>query len=116
MTDHLLDRLQSAAEWHRQRIAEETHACRHRNAVRLLEQIAGDMKTLSNSQMVRELEQLEDHVCEFLGWELDGFGEEVKEYEHQIGIRSFPQSGTDYVDNLIQMYRRFLREVATEDQ
>jgi hypothetical protein len=34
MTDHLLDRLQSAAEWHRQRIAEETHACRHRNAVR----------------------------------------------------------------------------------
>jgi hypothetical protein len=116
MTDHLLDRLKSAADWRRHRIAEDPQDSRHKDALRLVEKIAEDVKTLGNSAVVGELEQLEDHMCELLGWELAGIGEEVKEYEHQIGFRSFPQNATEYVDNLIQIYRRFLRELSTEDQ
>ncbi len=63
---------------------------------------------LGDSSLVQELEHLDDHVCEMLGCELPGLGEEIDEYDRQIGFVNFPGNAGEYVRSLIAIYRRYV--------
>jgi hypothetical protein len=101
-----IEAVQGTAYWRSQKAAEFPDDARNAEAERVLLSIAESLKGIRESPKAKIFERFHDLI--FAGTETDNPSEVSRlwdEYRREIGFRRFPDSGEEYLDDLMALAR-----------
>jgi hypothetical protein len=104
----LAEELASTAQWRRDKAAQYRDDTRNTEAAERLERLAVEVDKLGESFLFRRLERINDELLSVRPLEIYYLVTAVDEYQRSIGFHAFPDSGEDYLKDLIKIYSKQL--------
>jgi hypothetical protein len=88
------DDVSGTADWRSRKAVEYPDDARNREAAEILEKIASDLLTLEGTEIHRRTAEAFDR-------HLERFSEELSELTRQVGFWAFPNTGTEFLEDLL---------------